>query len=581
MTNRMMKPMSECSDDELLQLFARANSQEAFCQLVERYLGMIYSAALRRSGNATLAEEAAQNTFIILARKARHLNRRVRLGGWLHRVVWFEIAEAMRRESRRQFVMQAYASSPLEKTMDDESRPEVLEQIDEALAELPPSDRDLLLLRFHSQFRFRQIASRLGFTEEASRKRVERALEKLRRLLGRKGVAVPSGTLAANLSTALGAEAPAGLALVVSQKALAAASASVATAAIPVLSFMTQAKIKISALAAVVALGTGAFLAGRRDATDFNQIAEAQLQPGMFQRTEGFGSQPFANGGAPVQRSARAILEEAAQAVRDARGGSAAYFRALLVLEELKGRDISEAVEFLESTEPNVLLTLAPIVAGMWAETDGPAAAQWAEAKLAGTDRLGKTYERIARFWALRHPEETYAWYAAKAATGETTVPINSFRWLPKQIFSSWTEVDPWGAVARLETLPVDDQRGAILGVSDALERSDHAAWILSAVHHMPDSHLKTDLVRTMAKRWARESPQGAAAWVDSLLFADANSAFRVRAEVAEEWLRHGSRDFLKAGAWVLAGTPREMHRDVLQALARQAEQMRSEESTR
>lgn len=47
----------------------------AFAALTERYAGLVYSAALRRTGSPEVAEEVAQNVFTILARKAPRLLR--------------------------------------------------------------------------------------------------------------------------------------------------------------------------------------------------------------------------------------------------------------------------------------------------------------------------------------------------------------------------------------------------------------------------------------------------------------------------------------------------------------------------
>jgi hypothetical protein len=50
-------------DAELLRRYADARSQEAFTELVERHLGLVYHAALRRTGRPHLAEEAAGYEF--------------------------------------------------------------------------------------------------------------------------------------------------------------------------------------------------------------------------------------------------------------------------------------------------------------------------------------------------------------------------------------------------------------------------------------------------------------------------------------------------------------------------------------
>ena len=58
----------------LLRDYTDRGSEEAFRELVTRYIDLVYSAALRRLGGDThLAEDIVQTVFTVLARKARSL----------------------------------------------------------------------------------------------------------------------------------------------------------------------------------------------------------------------------------------------------------------------------------------------------------------------------------------------------------------------------------------------------------------------------------------------------------------------------------------------------------------------------
>ena len=67
--------------------------------------------------------------------------------------------------------------------------------MDAALDQLPRPDREVLLLRFWQQQDHRSIGTALGSTEDAARKRIARALEKLRSLLRRRGVLLTAALL--------------------------------------------------------------------------------------------------------------------------------------------------------------------------------------------------------------------------------------------------------------------------------------------------------------------------------------------------------------------------------------------------
>ncbi len=86
--------MPELNDHELLDEFARTESEAAFATLVARYVNLVHSTALRFTGNPHHAEEITQAVFIILARKAGSLSPRVVLSGWLYRTARFTAANS-------------------------------------------------------------------------------------------------------------------------------------------------------------------------------------------------------------------------------------------------------------------------------------------------------------------------------------------------------------------------------------------------------------------------------------------------------------------------------------------------------
>src|SRR6185503_6987872 len=85
---------------------------------------------------------------------------------------------------------------------------EVAPVLDESLARLGETDRHSLLLRFFEQKKLADVGRALGLSEDGARKRVERALEKLRALLGQRGVAVPGALLATVLAANAAPAAP-------------------------------------------------------------------------------------------------------------------------------------------------------------------------------------------------------------------------------------------------------------------------------------------------------------------------------------------------------------------------------------
>ncbi len=204
----------------LLAEYVRDGSEKAFRELVARYIDLVYSTALRfMEGDTYLAQDAAQNVFIHLARKADSLGQDVMLGGWLHRDTCHVAATMLRSERRRRSRERRAAE------MNDDSSGNRLESVapilDEAIDQLGSEDRAAILLRFYEQRDFRSVGAALGSSEDAARMRVSRALEKLHSFLKHRGVTLSVAALGAALADEAVTAAPAGLAASVAAGALA------------------------------------------------------------------------------------------------------------------------------------------------------------------------------------------------------------------------------------------------------------------------------------------------------------------------------------------------------------------------
>jgi len=190
---------------ELLAAYVRHGSESAFRELVNRYLSLVYSAALRQvNGNAHLAEDIAQAVFTDLARKARALPAGVLLGGWLHKHTCFVAANHLRSERRRvDRENQAAQMNTLNNSGDDWKQ--IAPVLDEAINGLESDDRDAVTLRYFEGRDYHAIGAALGVSDDTAQKRVSRALGKLRESLVKHGVSLSAaalGTLLANQGSA-------------------------------------------------------------------------------------------------------------------------------------------------------------------------------------------------------------------------------------------------------------------------------------------------------------------------------------------------------------------------------------------
>jgi len=195
--------MQELDDRELLRRYLDQDSEEAFTALVNRHVHMIYSVALRHCSSLDAAQEITQAVFVILARKARTLTPRVVIAGWLYNTarltaITFNRANLRRARREEQSLMPTDANAQDEPQLWTDIAP----MLDAAMAALNRTDRETVILSYFENKSIKQVGDALGASQEAAKKRLSRALEKLRLYFAKRGIdsttAFIAGAIASN-----------------------------------------------------------------------------------------------------------------------------------------------------------------------------------------------------------------------------------------------------------------------------------------------------------------------------------------------------------------------------------------------
>jgi RNA polymerase sigma factor (sigma-70 family) len=213
--------------NELLRRYAADGSEPAFTELVRQHIDLVYSAALRQvNGDASAAQDVTQEVFTDLARKASRLAGHTSLTGWLYTSARFQAAKARRAELRRQ--TRERSSLAMNELLQIPDMPaawlELRPVLDDVMHELNEADREAVLLRYFERQPMAEIGVRLGLSENAARMRVDRALEKLRAKLSKRGITSTAAALAPMLTERAVGAAPATLVAKLSKSALDAAA---------------------------------------------------------------------------------------------------------------------------------------------------------------------------------------------------------------------------------------------------------------------------------------------------------------------------------------------------------------------
>ncbi len=265
----------EATDRELLQAFLGSNSEDAFRQLVERHLPMVLGTARRMLANEQAAEEVAQNTFALLAKKAASLTPEQSLGGWLHRTARNECLHVQRAEGRRR--QREETAAAMNAINESETPPKLLGDLEEALEALAPYEHDALVLRYLEDRQLHEVGTELGVSADAARMRVNRALDRLRAIFEQRGIAISAGTLVAALTGQAAVHVPTGMGAAIATTVLTKPIAAAATGGGTVAGWLTlKSAAVVTGVVAVTGTGLIWYQQDRAHQAPVEQVAIAQ-----------------------------------------------------------------------------------------------------------------------------------------------------------------------------------------------------------------------------------------------------------------------------------------------------------------
>src|SRR5262245_57365478 len=182
------------ADAELLERFAATRDESAFELLVWRHAAFVQRVCKSVLRDHHSAEDAAQATFLVLARKAHTFARRGSVVGWLYRVARRIAVRAAKDRTRRN-------ATPAELDQLPNARGESDVALDEIAAlcaevdRLPERYRVPVLLCFFEGLTHAEAASRMGWPVGTVAGRLARAKDLLSRRLSQKGVGVAAVVL--------------------------------------------------------------------------------------------------------------------------------------------------------------------------------------------------------------------------------------------------------------------------------------------------------------------------------------------------------------------------------------------------
>src|SRR6266480_1940169 len=183
----------DAEDVRLMRLVGRGDAV-AFEKLVERHQALVAGTVARMLGSNSVVEDIAQQVFIRVWKSARRYVPRAKFTTWLLKITRNLVFNEMRRSKRHAFVPLQSDPSAEEFPLKDEKNPppdaslletELQQAIEDAIMQLPESQRMALILRRYEQLSYEEIAEILDLSVPAVKSVLFRARTELRSRLSR------------------------------------------------------------------------------------------------------------------------------------------------------------------------------------------------------------------------------------------------------------------------------------------------------------------------------------------------------------------------------------------------------------
>lgn len=185
-------------DQENIIARARRGDADAFEQLVVAYRDQVFRLALRMCGNEADADEVAQEAFLSAWKALPNFRGDSRFSTWLYQLTSHAAIDLMRREKRQiaaEDIAEVSAPDPGPSPQQQAERSETRQAVRDAMGQLSPEYRQIVVLRFLQELSYEEIGAVLKLPPGTVKSRLNRAKAQLKEILSKSGNLFGAGSV--------------------------------------------------------------------------------------------------------------------------------------------------------------------------------------------------------------------------------------------------------------------------------------------------------------------------------------------------------------------------------------------------
>ena len=185
-------------DQENIIARARRGDADAFEQLVVAYRDQVFRLALRMCGNEADADEVAQEAFLSAWKALPNFRGDSRFSTWLYQLTSHAAIDLMRREKRQiaaEDITEVSTPDPGPSPQQQAERSETRQAVRDAMGQLSPEYRQIVVLRFLQELSYEEIGAVLKLPPGTVKSRLNRAKSQLKDILSKSGNLFGAGSV--------------------------------------------------------------------------------------------------------------------------------------------------------------------------------------------------------------------------------------------------------------------------------------------------------------------------------------------------------------------------------------------------
>ena len=185
-------------DQEKIIARARRGDADAFEQLVVAYRDQVFRLALRMCGSEADADEVAQEALLSAWKALPNFRGESQFSSWLYQLTTHAAIDLMRREKRQiaaADITEVNAADPAPSPQQQAEQSEQREIVRDAILQLAPEQREVVVLRFMEELSYEEIGAVLKLPPGTVKSRLNRAKAQLKEILSKSGNLFGAGSV--------------------------------------------------------------------------------------------------------------------------------------------------------------------------------------------------------------------------------------------------------------------------------------------------------------------------------------------------------------------------------------------------